>query len=63
MIKKILIVLIFSGLSFVQSFVEDGCRLWLRFDKIEDVALKEANKQKLRFVCVEGESLVLETAA
>lgn len=42
---------------------EDGYRLWLRYEKIEDEELRRAYLRRLSQVFVDGQGLILETAA
>lgn len=60
MIKNILT----SVLMFlcVAGMAEDGHRLWLRFDKIENEVLRKTYLEQLNWVYVEGSSEVIETA-
>jgi len=44
------------------SFGEDGYRLWLRYETVKDKALLTAYQQKIRGICTEGNSPVLESA-
>lgn len=41
---------------------EDGYRLWLKFDKIEDTAIRSAYSNQLNQVFIDGESPILQTA-
>src|SRR5438309_8692487 len=49
-------------LSFA-SFAEDGYRLWLRYDKIEDAALLQQYKSKIGSIVLNGASSPTLTVA
>lgn len=59
------ILLIFPFLLFLNgpaSSAEDGYRLWLRYEKIKDVELRENYINALRSVCVAGSSPAIDAA-
>ncbi len=55
------LILLFSCLS--PSAAEDGYRLWLRYDKIADVALLEQYVNNITGFMIEGNSPVLDVAS
>lgn len=49
-------------LTFSMSMAEDGYRLWLRFDKIEDEALRKEYLESIGQILIDGEGQVLNTS-
>lgn len=61
MIRVLFISLIIFQ-SCLTAFAEDGYRLWLRFDKIEDEALRNTYLKNIHFLFIDGNSEILKTA-
>ncbi|MCB0636065.1 MAG: alpha-glucuronidase, partial [Lewinella sp.] len=59
--RKRWIGLLLLGLLAFRLPAEDGYRLWLRFDPIADVVLREAYQARFSTITVEGESPILST--
>jgi alpha-glucuronidase len=59
-ISLLLIATLFLGLG---ALGENGYRLWLRFDQIEDELLRTRYQQQIQQIYFEGDSPILSTAA
>jgi alpha-glucuronidase len=60
--KKIIVytfLLVFAW-TFLQA--EDGYRLWLRYDKIENEILRQTYSRQIQYVFLDGSSPILQTA-
>ena len=55
-------IFIFLCLFKPGLIAEDGYRLWLRFDKIEDSATRETYVNQINQVFIDGKSTILQTA-
>jgi len=60
---KLLTFLFFVLWSDTTLQAEDGYRLWLRFDQIENELIREAYSKQLEKIFVDGDSPILNTAA
>ena len=60
--KSFILIVLLSLFSNFNALAEDGYRLWLRFDEIDNKEVKQSYSEKLNQVFVDGEALVLNTA-
>ena len=57
-----MLLILISILCSCQLTAEDGYRLWLRYDRIENESVRADYLRAIRFVSVDGESPVLDAA-
>ncbi|GAB4022077.1 alpha-glucuronidase family glycosyl hydrolase [Spirosoma koreense] len=60
---NILIVLLLSFTAFRSALGDDGYRLWLKYDRINDAARREAYARSASFIALDGNGTILKTAA
>lgn len=63
MIRSLAFAFLLLALSNAAVRAEDGYRLWLRYEKVEDEQLRKAYLQRLSQLFVDGEGPILKTVA
>src|SRR6476660_1761839 len=59
--KKTLLLVI-CLVTFIRLFAEDGYRLWLRYDRIEDAALLQQYNSRINSIVINGNSPTIVAA-
>ncbi len=61
--RKTIVYFILILFTWSSAKAEDGYRLWLRFDKIENEVLKDYYQEQIQYIFVDGSSPILNTAS